>query len=110
MSTIGEVRAAEQKVQRIRAALKNSGAQVSNKLAVDLRKAADDYARVVREFNSRISSPMPPAHESRSTLADRRKLYMHPLTSSEPSLRVKYLNLCKLLWYCLWHYSCITPL
>ena len=52
MSTIGEVRTAEKKVQEILDALKKAGAQDPNNLSTDLKNATDDYARAVRELNS----------------------------------------------------------
>jgi ribosome recycling factor len=53
MSTIEEVRAAEQKVQKILEALKKSGAQDPSHLSTELQKATDEYAKAVRELNSK---------------------------------------------------------
>ena len=50
MSTIGEVRAAEKKVQEVLEALKKAGAQDPNQLSTQLQNATDEYARVVREL------------------------------------------------------------
>ena len=53
MSTIEEVRAAEKKVQRVVDALKEAGAQDPNHLRAELINATDEYARLVRELNSK---------------------------------------------------------
>ena len=53
MSTIEEVRAAEKRVQKILDALKKADAQDPNHLSDELKKATDEYARVVRELNSK---------------------------------------------------------
>lgn len=53
MSTIEDVRAAEKRVQTILDALKKAGARDPDNLAVELRKATDDYSRAVREVNSK---------------------------------------------------------
>lgn len=53
MSTIEEVRAAEKRVQQILDALKKAGAQDPNHLSGELKKATDEYARAVRELNSK---------------------------------------------------------
>ncbi len=52
MSTIEEVRAAEEKVKEVLEALKKAGAQDPNQLGTELKKATDDYARAVRELDS----------------------------------------------------------
>jgi len=53
MSTIEEVRAAEKKVQKVVDALKEAGAQDPNNLRAELMNATDEYARLVRELNSK---------------------------------------------------------
>ena len=53
MSTIEEVRAAEKRVQVIVDALKKAPASDPNHLADQLQKATDEYARLVRELNSK---------------------------------------------------------
>ncbi len=53
MSTIEEVRVAEKRVQNILEALKKALANDPNHLADELRKATDEYARVVRELNNK---------------------------------------------------------
>jgi len=53
MSTIEEVRAAEKRVQKILDALKKADAQDPNHLSDELKKATDEYARAVRELNSK---------------------------------------------------------
>jgi hypothetical protein len=53
MSTIEEVKAAEKRVEKVLEALKRAGAQDSNHLSDELRKATDEYARAVRELNSK---------------------------------------------------------
>ena len=52
MSTIEEVRVAEKRVQSILEALKKAPANDPKHLADELRKATDEYARVVRELNN----------------------------------------------------------
>jgi hypothetical protein len=56
MSTIEEVRAAEKKIQEVLEALKKASAQDPNHLNAELRKATDDYARAVRELNSKSAT------------------------------------------------------
>ena len=53
MSTIEEVRSAEKKVQKVVDALKEAGAQDPNHLRAELMNATDEYARLVRELNSK---------------------------------------------------------
>jgi hypothetical protein len=53
MSTIEEVRKAEQRVEKVLEALKRAGAQDPNYLSDELRNATDEYARAVREINSK---------------------------------------------------------
>ena len=53
MSTIEEVRTAEKRVQGLLDALKKAGAKDPNKLAFELKNATDEYARAVRELNSK---------------------------------------------------------
>jgi succinate dehydrogenase/fumarate reductase flavoprotein subunit len=53
MSTIEEVRAAEKEVQRVVDALRKAGAQDPNHLRAELMNATDEYARIVRELNSK---------------------------------------------------------
>jgi len=53
VSTIEEVRAAEKRVQEILDALKKTGAQDPNHLSNELMNATDEYARAVRELNSK---------------------------------------------------------
>ena len=53
MSTIEEVRAAEKKVQKVLDALKESDAQDPNSISTELKNATDEYARAVRELNSK---------------------------------------------------------
>jgi hypothetical protein len=53
MSTINEVREAEKRVQEVLDALKKAGAQDPNNLGDELRKATDEYARAVRELDSK---------------------------------------------------------
>jgi len=52
MSTIEEVRAAEKRVQRAVDALKKADARDVNHVGDELKKATDEYARLVRELNS----------------------------------------------------------
>ena len=53
MSTIEEVRAAEERVQMLVAALGHAPAHDPNRLADELRKVTDEYARAVRELSSK---------------------------------------------------------
>ncbi len=53
MSTIEEVRTAEKRVQEVLDALKKAGAKDPNNLALELKSATDEYARAVRELNSK---------------------------------------------------------
>jgi len=53
MSTIEEVRAAEKRVQQLVAALKQASAHDPNRLADELQKVTDEYARAVRELSSK---------------------------------------------------------
>jgi hypothetical protein len=53
MSTIEEVRSAEKRMQRAVDALRKAPAQDPNHLADELKKATDEYARLVRELNSK---------------------------------------------------------
>jgi len=53
MSTIEEVRAAEKRVQKELDALKKAPAEDPNRLADELKKATDEYARLVSELNSK---------------------------------------------------------
>jgi hypothetical protein len=53
MSTIEEVRAAETKVQEVWDALKKADAQDASDLTAELQKATDEYARAVRELDSK---------------------------------------------------------
>jgi hypothetical protein len=53
MSTIEAVRAAEKRVEKVLEALKTAGAQDPNHLSDELRNATDEYARTVRELNSK---------------------------------------------------------
>jgi hypothetical protein len=53
MSTLEEVRAAEKRVQAILDALKKAPANDPNRLADQLQKATDEYARLVHELNSK---------------------------------------------------------
>ena len=50
MSTIQEVRVAEQKMQEILAALKKLGADDPENLRQKLTNASDDYAKAIREL------------------------------------------------------------
>ena len=52
MSTIEEVRAAEEKVQELLDALKKAGASDPNDLSAKLKNATDEYAKAVRELKS----------------------------------------------------------
>jgi hypothetical protein len=51
MSTIEEVRAAEKRVERAVEALRNVDALDANHIGDELKKATDEYARLVRELN-----------------------------------------------------------
>ena len=53
MSTVEEVRATEKRVEKVLEALNRAGAQDSNHLSDELRNATDEYARAVRELNSK---------------------------------------------------------
>ena len=53
MSTIEEVRAAEKRVQMLVAALRQAPDHDPNRLADELKKASDEYARAVRELSSK---------------------------------------------------------
>ncbi len=53
MSAIEEVRTAEKRVQEVLDALKKAGAKDPNNLALELKSATDEYARAVRELNSK---------------------------------------------------------
>jgi hypothetical protein len=53
MSTIEDVRAAEKRVQVVLEALKEADARDANDLSAELRKATDEYAKAVRELNSK---------------------------------------------------------
>jgi len=55
MSTIEEVRSAEKKVQELVDALRQAGAQDPNDLTTQLKNASDEYARAVRELDSRAN-------------------------------------------------------
>jgi cytidylate kinase len=50
MSTIQEVRAAEEKVNHILDELRKADAQDPNRLSAELNCATDEYARAVREL------------------------------------------------------------
>ena len=52
-ASIEEVRAAEKKVREVLDALKKAGAQDPNHLSTELKNATDEYARGVRELNSK---------------------------------------------------------
>jgi hypothetical protein len=54
MSTIEEVRTAERKVLEIVEALKKAGARDPNHLSEKLQEATDEYARSVRELNTKL--------------------------------------------------------
>jgi hypothetical protein len=53
MSAIEEVRAAETRVQKVLDALKKTDARDPNHLSDELKNATDEYARAVRELNSK---------------------------------------------------------
>jgi hypothetical protein len=55
MSTIQEVREAEKRVEKVLEALKRADAQDPNHLSDELRNATDEYARAVRELNSKVA-------------------------------------------------------
>lgn len=55
MSTIYEVRAAEEKMNNVLEALKRADAQNSNHLGAEVRSASDEYARVVRELEMSVT-------------------------------------------------------
>jgi hypothetical protein len=55
MSTIYEVRAAEEKMSNVLEALKRADAQDSNYLGAELRSASDEYTRAVRELRMNIT-------------------------------------------------------
>jgi hypothetical protein len=55
MSTIYEVRAAEEKMKTVLEALTRADAQDSNYLGAEVRSASDEYTRVVRELEMDIS-------------------------------------------------------
>lgn len=50
MSTINEVRAAEEKMKTILDGLKAANAEDPNYLGTELKSASDEYARAVREL------------------------------------------------------------
>jgi hypothetical protein len=52
MSTIEEVKAAEKRVKTTLVALKKAQASDPNNLADELRKATDEYARLIRKLKS----------------------------------------------------------
>jgi len=54
VSTIEEVRAAEKKVQEVLLALKEADVQDPNHLSAELKNATDEYARAVRELDSKL--------------------------------------------------------
>jgi len=49
-STIGEVRAAEARVDQILAKLRDAGTTDSENLSEQLKRATDEYAKAVREL------------------------------------------------------------
>jgi hypothetical protein len=53
MSTIEDVREAEKRVEEVLEALRRAGAQDPNHLSDELRNATDEYARAVRDLNSK---------------------------------------------------------
>ena len=53
MSTIQEVREAEKRVEKVLEAFKRAGAQDPTHLSDELKNATDEYARAVREINSK---------------------------------------------------------
>jgi hypothetical protein len=50
MSTINEVRAAEEKMKTLLDGLKRSNAEDPNNLGTELKSASDEYARAIREL------------------------------------------------------------
>lgn len=50
MSTIDQVRAAEKRVQEIQEAIRTAAAEDQDALGIELQKATDEYARVIREL------------------------------------------------------------
>jgi hypothetical protein len=50
MSTMNEVRAAEEKMKTLLDGLKTSNAENPNNLGTELKSASDEYARAVREL------------------------------------------------------------
>lgn len=60
MSTIEEVRVAEKRVQMLVVALRQAPAHDPNRLADELKKATDEYARAVRELNSNEAATLNP--------------------------------------------------
>ena len=52
MSSIEDVRSAEQRVQTILDALRKTNALDSTRLSDELKKATDEYAKAVRELNT----------------------------------------------------------
>lgn len=50
MSTIDELRAAEKRVQEITEAIKRAAAEDQDRLGIELQKATDEYARLIREL------------------------------------------------------------
>ncbi len=55
MSTIEEVRAAEKRVQQVLDALRKAGALDQNHVSDELKKATDEYARLVRELKGSVT-------------------------------------------------------
>jgi hypothetical protein len=49
MSTIDDVRAAEEKMHKMLDALKDAQPQDRDRLQIELRKLSDDYAKAIRE-------------------------------------------------------------
>ncbi|MGC1452218.1 MAG: hypothetical protein WA830_19485 [Candidatus Sulfotelmatobacter sp.] len=50
MSTIDDVRAAEEKMHKMLDALKDAQPQDRDRLQIELRKLSDDYAKAIREL------------------------------------------------------------
>lgn len=50
MSTMNEVRAAEEKMKRVLDSMKASKAEDPNYLGTELRSASDEYTRAIREL------------------------------------------------------------
>ena len=50
MSTINQVRAAEEKMKTLLDGLKTSGAEDANDLGTELKSASDEYARAIRDL------------------------------------------------------------